>query len=294
MSGRGLRSEYVDTSAGRLHYRESGRGDPLVLLHPTPYSSRYYVDLMPRLKGLHVLAPDLPGCGESLPSAGPLNLDSLAGSVVGFLDALGIARTHLLGIHGGNKVAAALAARHPDRVDRLVFAGMTHSILLDPHERNAAMLSAAGRTSSAANNDDAWDRLVGTIEKVLHRTDATTREADWQRRVSDEVLDRIQSRTSVDAVYRANLAFDLAGALSRISAPTLVVELVVDGEAHLERQASRIAGLMKDAETLTLEGTDRDLVHGSPERIADPVLAFLTRDRRSSQTRTAEHTRSGS
>ena len=45
----------------------------------------------------------------------------------------------MFGMHTGNKVAAALAADRPDRVDRLVLAGQTHSLTLEKDERNAGL-----------------------------------------------------------------------------------------------------------------------------------------------------------
>jgi len=56
----------VNLSSGNLHYLESGRGVPLILLHANPGDSRDFDAILPRLaKDYRVLAPDWPGYGES-------------------------------------------------------------------------------------------------------------------------------------------------------------------------------------------------------------------------------------
>ena len=63
-----VRRGYVDTRHGQVHYRESGKGAPLVLLHATPRSARVYTKLQALLaKRFHVIAPDTLGFGNSDP-----------------------------------------------------------------------------------------------------------------------------------------------------------------------------------------------------------------------------------
>jgi pyruvate dehydrogenase E2 component (dihydrolipoamide acetyltransferase) len=69
--------------------------------------------------GRTVHALDLPGHGSSSKDVGDGSLDTLAGAVVGFLDALGIERAHLVGHSLGGAVATAVAAFAPRRVRSL-------------------------------------------------------------------------------------------------------------------------------------------------------------------------------
>jgi 3-oxoadipate enol-lactonase len=71
-------------------------------------------------KRFRVLRLDTRGHGATSAPAGPYSFDMLAGDVVGLLDALGIARTHFVGLSLGGMVGQNLALRYPDRVDRLV------------------------------------------------------------------------------------------------------------------------------------------------------------------------------
>lgn len=96
-------------------WRESGEGEPLVLLHGVPTSSLLFRDAMPLLPG-RVLAPDLPGYGES---ANPeqVDLDATLDWAEAWLDHLGLGVVDAAGQDFGGLVAAGLA--HRGRVRRL-------------------------------------------------------------------------------------------------------------------------------------------------------------------------------
>lgn len=67
-----------------------------------------------------VVALDLPGFGESEPPGEPWDADRYAEFVVGFLDALGLGRVHLVGHSNGGRVAICIATARPERVGRLL------------------------------------------------------------------------------------------------------------------------------------------------------------------------------
>jgi len=78
-----------------------------------------------------VYAPDLPGCGESQKPAHALTVPELADALVAWMQAIGLERAVLIGNSMGCQVAVDCAARHPERVERLVLIGPT----VDPQGR---------------------------------------------------------------------------------------------------------------------------------------------------------------
>lgn len=261
-----LHRAYAKTPWGQIHYRESGAGTPLLLLHSSSGSSRVFRRLMPLLPGYRCIAPDLPGFGESAPLPPQVCMAQVAGNVVDFLDALGIERAHVFGLHSGNKLAAALAAGWPERVDRLVVAGMTHSLMVDATQRNAAMLAYAGRTQSPAGAESLLDKL----NALWHGQYA----ADTGRIIA-ESLDLLQARAGADAMYPANLAFDFPAALARVTAPTLVLELTTTAESGMGLQGPLLVAMMRHGQTETLPGDDRDLLQYRPVLLAEVLSRFL-------------------
>jgi pimeloyl-ACP methyl ester carboxylesterase len=117
-------------------YREAGAGDatPLLLLHGWGGSSRYWLPTLAALGAdRRCVAPDVPGFGESPPLRGPATAMRLAEHALAFADALGLQRFDLNGHSFCASVAVYLAARHPERVRRLVLSCM--STFRDERER---------------------------------------------------------------------------------------------------------------------------------------------------------------
>lgn len=107
-----------------IHFQQIGRGPDIVLIHGLFCNLAFWwFAAAPRLAEHHrVTALDLRGHGFSgMPPRGYRAVD-LAGDVVRLLDHLGIIQAHVIGHSFGGAVAAALAARAPERVARLTLA----------------------------------------------------------------------------------------------------------------------------------------------------------------------------
>lgn len=119
--GGGLRSNETDVGDVHWHWLEGGHGPPLVVLHGFGADADHWV-LVSRGLGRHfrVLAPDLPGHGDSMPGEHlGYSARAQAQRVAEWLDALGIERCILAGNSMGGWVAATLAAEQPERVRAL-------------------------------------------------------------------------------------------------------------------------------------------------------------------------------
>jgi pimeloyl-ACP methyl ester carboxylesterase len=126
----GLRTNYLQ--AGPVDEAPGGgpgRVPPVLLVHGSGPGVTAYANwrlTIPRLAeaGLSVLAPDMVGFGfTERPEGIRYGLDSWVGQLVGFLDALGLEKASIVGNSFGGALALRLAARHPDRVERLVLMG---------------------------------------------------------------------------------------------------------------------------------------------------------------------------
>src|SRR6185437_16400164 len=103
-----------------LAWTEVGRGDPLVLLHGIGDSHRTWRRVAPRLaEHYRVLLLDLPGHGLSARPDAPYTLDWYADMVHGWLDAVGVDRTPIVGHSFGGGVAQWMVLSRRARIDRL-------------------------------------------------------------------------------------------------------------------------------------------------------------------------------
>lgn len=114
----------VAARGARIRFVEAGEGRPLVLVHDYLASRVAWEDVLPRLaQRFHVVAPDLPGFGESekpSPSRYKYDFEAFSESLVDLCAAVGLGRVSLCGHAMGGAVALTLAATHAHLVDRLV------------------------------------------------------------------------------------------------------------------------------------------------------------------------------
>jgi esterase len=116
-------SEFVNVNGLRLHYLDFGNGakPPLVCIHGLSGNAHNFDALAPHLaREWHVIALDVRGRGDSQwgPS-GEYNAPVYVSDLVAMLDALGIARTALIGTSMGGIISMMFAGGYPDRVARL-------------------------------------------------------------------------------------------------------------------------------------------------------------------------------
>ena len=97
-----------------------GQGSPLLLLHGFTGNREAWSHLRPLLGSRHqVLAPDLPGHGES-PIAADTTFHGTVEQLIQLLDAEGLERVDVAGYSLGARVALGLCLRAPERVGRLI------------------------------------------------------------------------------------------------------------------------------------------------------------------------------
>jgi pimeloyl-ACP methyl ester carboxylesterase len=114
-------SRYIDAGVVRLHAVIGGDGPPLLLIHGWPQTWYAWRMLMPALaEDFEVIAVDQRGIGLSDKPQDGYDTETLANDLVALMDALGHQRFALYGTDTGMPIAYALAADHPERVERLV------------------------------------------------------------------------------------------------------------------------------------------------------------------------------
>src|SRR5437764_8279221 len=104
-----------------LHYLTAGHGPAVILLHGYTQTSRMWRPLIPLLaERFTVIAPDLPGIGESAIPANGLDMKTSATRIHSLARSLGIEKARVVGHDIGLMVAYAYAAQFPAETDKLV------------------------------------------------------------------------------------------------------------------------------------------------------------------------------
>ena len=113
----------INVDGVKVFYREAGSPDKpkLLLLHGFPSSGHMFRDLIPLLADLyHIIAPDLPGFGQSdLPGRGH-SFDSIAETIDRFTEIVGFDRYAVYVFDYGAPTGFRLAVKHPERITAII------------------------------------------------------------------------------------------------------------------------------------------------------------------------------
>lgn len=109
----------------QLHYLDEGEGEPVVMVHGNPTWSFYYRNLVLALRGKYrTIVPDHIGCGLSEKPDDvqyQYTLQTRIDDLEALLDHLDVKKDITLVLHDwGGMIGMGYAARHPDRVKRLI------------------------------------------------------------------------------------------------------------------------------------------------------------------------------
>jgi pimeloyl-ACP methyl ester carboxylesterase len=116
-------SRFIDTGELRLHAVIGGDGPPVLLVHGWPETWYAWRLVMPALARDHqVIAVDQRGIGLSDKPETGYDTGTLANDMVALMDVLGHRRFSVVGHDTGFAIGYALAADHPERVDRVALA----------------------------------------------------------------------------------------------------------------------------------------------------------------------------
>ena len=222
------------------HTVDGPAGAPVVVLSNSLGAARGMWDpqVPPLAERYRVVTYDTRGHGESPAPEGPYALDDLVDDLVALLDEVGARRAHVVGLSLGGMTALRLAAREPDRVDRL--AVLCTSAKTDP--QGFLDRAAAARTGGTA-------ALAPTVVARWLTPPFAAEHPDLVARL--EAMIAAAHDEGYAACCEVVAGLDLREDLGRIAAPTLVVSGADDPALPPEHQRLIAEGI-RGAELLTV------------------------------------------
>jgi pimeloyl-ACP methyl ester carboxylesterase len=262
----------------RLHYMIAGTGPAVLLLHGYAETARMWKPLIPMLaEKSTVIAPDLPGIGDSDIPIDGLDMKSAAVRIHSLVRSLGFDRARVVGHDIGLMVAYAYAAQFPSEVEKLV--------LMD------AFLPGVLGWEAIYNNPSLWHfRFNGPVpEKLVQGRERTYFEDLWNRFAADKTRSIPESeRQAYAAAYarpgrmRAGWAYfvsfqkaaeDFARlAQTKLTMPVLSIGGDKANGQVLGDQAKLVA---TDATVVVLKDTGHWLLEENRKETSDALLKFL-------------------
>jgi len=277
-AGKTAESRFAKIEGKKLQYLTAGEGPAVILLHGYTQTSRMWRPLIEKLKDkFTVIAPDLPGIGDSDVPKNGSDMKTAAVRVHALAKSLGITNARVVGHDIGLMVAYAYAAQFPAEVEKLV--------VMD------AFLPGVSGWELAYNDPNTWHfRFNGpTPEALVKGREKTYFAYFW----NDLAADRKRSLPTADrnayvAAYsrpgrmRAGWAYFAAWpetandfaqmAKTKLTMPVLSIAGEKASAAILSPQMKLVA---TDVTVLNLKETGHWLMEERPEETMKALTAFL-------------------
>ncbi len=253
-------------SAVAVHHVVTGPADaPVVVLSNSLGATHRTWDAQAAAlaERFRVVRYDTRGHGDSPVPPGPYSIDDLADDVVALLDRLGVAKAHVVGLSLGGMTGMRLAARNPERVDRLV-------VLCT----GAHLTPSSAWTERAATVRDGG--AVAVAEAVVARwyTPGFLDANPAVRKESEEMVATTPAE-GYAGCCEVIAAMDLRPDLPHITAPTLAIAGADDPATpppHLEE----IAAAVRDGRLLVVPDSAHLANAQQPGTITPAIIEHLT------------------
>ena len=201
-----------------LAYRESGSGEPLLLLHGfTGCCDDWKSVFVDPLAGHRVITPDLPGHGRSPNPRNDFKFADVSRDVFALLDRLGIDRVKAIGISAGANTLLHMATQQPSRISSMIHVSGTPRF---PDQARAIMRAMTEESRSEAE----WTEMRG------------------RHQLGDDQIRALWRHAREFADDRDDMNFS-AAALSAITAKTLIVHGDRDPLYPIEQAVELLRGI---------------------------------------------------
>src|ERR1700730_15261793 len=273
-----IASRSAEVDGAKLHYMTAGHGTALILLHGYAETSLMWKPIIPVLaERFTVIAPDLPGIGDSDIPADGLDMKNAAVRIHDLAKSLGVQKAEVVGHDIGLMVAYAYAAQFPSEVTKLV--------LMD------AFLPGVEGWEAAYNNPHIWHfRFNGpTPEALVQGRERTYFDYFWK----DFAADKTHSIPEADRkAYAAAYArpgrmhagweyfvsfLQAAKDFAQLSQTKLTMPVLpIGGDKSLGEALGQQAKLVAtDATVIVLKDTGHWVLEERPKETTEALQKFL-------------------
>ena len=258
----GAVQETVSLPYGKVRYWTCGSGSPLLLVHGMGWGPWVWENIIETLaKQYRVYAICLPGFHGSDRPVDWYRIEDISEGIVTFMDALGMQQADVVAQHGGSLICFDLAARHPDRVTKLVLNSCP----------------AWSREDGRKYNDTDWlprqcterglkaPRTLEQVQRAIPNADQ--RSADlWNKGTADLGWSFI--------THTAMAEYHMPARMGMVKAPTFLIYGDKDA-AHLWAGVEMLKSAIPHARFETMVGAGMAPPYEQPQEFLRLIMEFL-------------------
>lgn len=265
---------WVDAGGIRTRYVRAGSPDApaLIMLHGTGGTwEAFMATLGPHAEHFNCFAIDFVGSGYSEKPSRDYVIADYVDQVAGFMDAMGLEKTSLLGVSLGSWVAMRFASTHPDRTEKVTLNAPFG--LSDDADEIGGIIK---RRTNAYDNPS-WENIAKIFDSLMYRP---------EKRIPDLIALRQATYLQPDAKAAAAHVLAVLGPkylhdnlvteeeCARIVAPVMVVESLRDRPLFLNT-ARRLMELLPNARKLEMDEVGHWPQFEDPETFNRANIDFL-------------------
>jgi len=243
-----------------LELFESGKGSPVLFLHGGEGFDQRQPFVAPLAARRRLIAPSHPGFGKSSLPEWLDSVDDIAHVYLELLDTLGLDKVDIVGCSIGVWIAAEMATKSPERVNRLVMVGPVGVKVGSPDKLDIPDIFALPQAD---------------VQKLIYH-DPAKMAPDTKKMTDDELAAMFRNRETLALLVWEPWMHStkLKHRLHRVKSPALFIRGGSDGlvsDAYLKAYAA----LLPNARTLTIPAAGHAPHLEQPEAFASAVLEFL-------------------
>jgi pimeloyl-ACP methyl ester carboxylesterase len=268
----------MQLSHGKIHYRDEGTGDPIVLIHGLLVNGSVWDRLVPRLAPHHrCIVPDLPlgSHREAMDPQADLSPPGLANLIDELIARLGFDQVTLIGNDTGGALCQLVVTRHPERIGRLILINCD-AFEHFPPPKLKALIGALAHVPGAVRSLG-WLGRFAPVRRASMSLAALTVEpvpdelvADWVAALRNPVV----RRDLVKVLRGISPEHTLAAAerFPEFASPVLVAWGTRD--VYFPRaDAERLVDAFPAARLELIEGARTFVQLDAPEQLADLIIS---------------------
>ncbi len=257
-----MKRAYADIPEGQMHYRYSGHGEPLIMLHMSGSSSDEYEQVGNLLaEQFRIYALDMLAFGESDDPPRFYSFADHAQTIISFMDTLGIDAAYFYGSLVGANIAVHIATDYYERAKGLMLGQPCY--YADPDHfkkfRHAPIFSQIEIEEDGSHMTEYWNRSAKYGESAAISNDRAI--CLHKARDNGETL---HWALCEDENFNARLA--------KIKIPTVILNYGLTGNSDNLKQASK---LIPEAEYEYLSNATPYVARATPDRIAQLIIKYF-------------------
>jgi 3-oxoadipate enol-lactonase len=211
----GMTRHQAEMAGRRMSWLQAGQGRPVVLLHAFPLAAEMWkpqLDAVPH--GWMMIAPDLPGFGESRGGGAAAHVDDHADAVLALLRHLNIEQAAIGGLSMGGYITFALHRKAPQRFRSIILADTRADADTSEAKANREKMQAAVREKGAQAAAEAMlPKLLGASGSGVNPLSSAVR----------DIILKNEPQGIVDAIEALKTRPDSTPSLPHIACPALVI-----------------------------------------------------------------------